>query len=76
MPKQETKDKIFAKTNDYLDRFNNLLVCDVKDLPANNVHRIRKELRDSKSEVLCGKGVIIIFNYVNRLLLQKPSIYT
>ena len=58
MPKQETKDKIVAKLLEYLDRYTNVLVCEVKDLPANNVHRIRKDLRGIKAEVLCGKTVL------------------
>ncbi len=59
MPKKESKDKIVEKIATFFDKFPNLLVCEIKDLPANSVHRIRKDLRDIKSEVLCGKTVII-----------------
>jgi len=34
-----------------------LLLCEIKDLPANNIHVIRKELREINSETLCGKTV-------------------
>lgn len=57
MPKKESKDKIIAKVADYLDRYQNVLVTEVKDLPASNVHRIRKDLRSIQAEVLCGKTV-------------------
>jgi len=61
MPKKETKDKIFGKVNDFLDKYANVLVCEVKDLPANNIHRIRHELRGINAEVLCGKTVSFTF---------------
>jgi len=62
MPKKETKDKIIAKTNEYLNKYQNILVCEIKDLPANNTHRIRKDLRAINAEVLCGKTVLLYFN--------------
>jgi ribosomal protein L10 len=57
MPKQETKDKIVNKLFEFLDTYSTALVCEIKDLPANNIHRIRKDMRETKSEVLCGKTV-------------------
>jgi ribosomal protein L10 len=57
MPKQESKEKIFAKINDYLNRYKQIVLCEIKDLPADMVHKIRKLLRDIKSEVVCGKTV-------------------
>jgi len=44
---------------DYLDKYSNVLVCEIKDLPADFVHSIRKELRTIQSEVLCGKTTVI-----------------
>jgi ribosomal protein L10 len=57
MPKKESKDKIIAKVTEYLDKYQNIMVTEVKDLPACNVHRIRKDLRSINAEVLCGKTV-------------------
>lgn len=61
MPKKETKDKISSKINEYFDRFSNVVLCEIKNLPANNIHRVRKDMRDLKSEVLCGKTVNSFF---------------
>ena len=57
MPKQDSKDKIFTKIHDYLNKYKNVVLCEIKDLPADMVHRIRKLVRDIKSEVVCGKTV-------------------
>ena len=59
MPKQESKVKIYTKIHSFLDKYKQLLVCEIKDLPADMIHRIRKLLRDINSEVVCGKTVII-----------------
>lgn len=57
MPKQESKDKIVSKIEEYLNKYTNIILCEIKDLPASSIHRVRKDLRDFKSEVLCGKTV-------------------
>lgn len=57
MPKQESKEKIFEKIQEYLGSYKELLVCEIKDLPADIIHKIRKLLRAINSEVLCGKTV-------------------
>lgn len=59
MPKQESKDKIFKKITDFLDGYKQVLVCEIKDLPADMIHKIRKLLRQINSEVVCGKTVRI-----------------
>lgn len=41
------------------DKYPNVLVCEIKDLPANIVHRIRHELRTVNAEVLCGKTTVV-----------------
>jgi len=65
MPKKETKEKIFGKVTEYLNKYTNILVCEIKDLPANNIHRIRKDLRTMGAEILCGKTVrSFIFNFL------------
>lgn len=57
MPKQESKDKTYTKIQENLNKFNSLLICEIKDLPADIVHSIRKLLRNINSEVVCGKSV-------------------
>jgi large subunit ribosomal protein LP0 len=36
-----------------------IIVCEIKDLPADMVHRIRKDLRTINSEVVCGKTTVM-----------------
>jgi ribosomal protein L10 len=57
MPKQESKEKIFTKIQEFLGKYRQLLVCEIKDLPADMIHKIRKLLRNINSEVVCGKTV-------------------
>jgi ribosomal protein L10 len=57
MPKQESKEKIFNKIQEFLGKYRQLLVCEIKDLPADMIHKIRKLLRGINSEVVCGKTV-------------------
>lgn len=61
MPKQESKDKIYNKIHENLDKFKQVLVCEIKDLPADMVHLARKQLRQINSEVCCGKTVKFLF---------------
>jgi len=68
MPKQESKEKIFTKIQDYLGKYKQLLVCEIKDLPADMIHKIRKLLRGINSEVVCGKTTVMtkaITEYIN-----------
>jgi len=37
------------------------MICDIKDLPADMVHKARKLLRDIKSEMVCGKTTVMIY---------------
>jgi len=50
-----------TKVKKYLDDYKQLLICDIKDLPADMVHKARKLLRDIKSEMVCGKTTVMIF---------------
>ena len=59
MPKSENKLKIWAKVHEYLKKYKNIFVCQIKDLPADIVHKIRKLLRGVKSEAVCGKSTVI-----------------
>lgn len=84
MPKTENKLKIWAKVHEYLKKYKNIFVCQIKDLPADIVHRIRKLLRGVKSEAVCGKSTVIgksiddfieknpkLPNHLNKELLEK-----
>jgi len=62
MPKKESKDKILDKLVEFLNKHHSLLLCEIKDLPANNIHKIRKEGRETNSEILCGKTVKLFLN--------------
>ena len=59
MPKQESKEKIYTKIQDFLGKYKQVLVCEIKDLPADMIHRIRKLLRGINSEVVCGKTTVM-----------------
>jgi large subunit ribosomal protein LP0 len=59
MPKQESKEKIFNKIHENLGKFKQVLVCEIKDLPADFIHKIRKLLRNINSEVVCGKTTVM-----------------
>jgi len=61
MPKKDCKIKTLQKVKKYLDDYKQLLICDIKDLPADMVHKARKLLRDIKSEMVCGKTTVMIY---------------
>jgi ribosomal protein L10 len=51
------KFKTYEKIHNYLVNFKQVILCEIKDLPADMIHKIRKQLRDLNSEVVCGKAV-------------------
>jgi large subunit ribosomal protein LP0 len=53
------KVKVYEKVHSFLDKYTTILLCDIKDMPANNIHKMRKQLRAIDSEVLCGKTTVI-----------------
>jgi large subunit ribosomal protein LP0 len=59
MTKDLSKNKIFSKIQSNLVRYNKMLVYQIKDIPANIIHMVRKILRGIKSEVVCGKTTVI-----------------
>lgn len=61
MPKQESKDKIYSKLQTFLDKYRQVMVCEIKDMPADIIHKVRKLLRELDTEVVCGKTVIDLF---------------
>lgn len=60
MPTLENKKKIWDKIHECLKKFKNILVCDIKDIEADIVHKVRKLLRGLKSECVCGKATVMI----------------
>lgn len=65
------KEKVYTKLQSFLTKFTTLLVCDIKDMPANNIHRMRKQLRALDSEVLCGKASVMIKAVEEYALVNK-----
>jgi len=55
----DNKVKVWSKMHTFLNKYTSILVCDIKDMPANNIHKMRKQLRDIDSEVLCGKSTVM-----------------
>jgi len=78
MPKKECKIKTLDKVTKYLDDFKEILICEIKDLPADMVHKARKLLRDQKSEMVCGKSTVMIKAIKNYLETKKklPGFHT
>lgn len=54
------KYKTFEKISQFIPQFKQVILCEIKDLPADMIHKIRKQLRDLNTEVVCGKAVNII----------------
>jgi large subunit ribosomal protein LP0 len=55
----EKKELVWKKIHDNLNKYKNVMVCQIKDLPANIVHKIRKLLRGINSEAVCGKSTVM-----------------
>lgn len=53
----DKKKKTFSKVQTFLDQYRQVVLCEIKDLPADMIHKIRKLLRNINSEVVCGKTV-------------------
>lgn len=53
------KVKVYSKINDFLNKYTTTILCDIKDMPANNIHKMRKQLRQIDSEALCGKSTVM-----------------
>jgi len=53
------KFKTYEKIKEFLGTFKQIILCEIKDLPADMVHKIRKQLRDINSECVCGKSTVM-----------------
>lgn len=51
------KYKTYEKVMSFIPQYRQIILCEIKDLPADMVHKIRKQLRDINSEAVCGKAV-------------------
>jgi len=74
--KQDSKEKIYSKIQGFLEKFKQIVICEIKDLPADMVHKIRKLLRGINSEVVCGKTTVIakaIREYADAKKKNLPS---
>ena len=61
------KEKVYSKMQTFLGKFTQILICDITNIPTNNIHLMRKQLRAIDSEVLCGKTSVMyaaIANYI------------
>jgi len=61
------KEKVYSKMHTFLGKFTQILICDITNIPTNNIHLMRKQLRALDSEVLCGKTSVMyaaIVNYI------------
>jgi large subunit ribosomal protein LP0 len=55
----KNKVTVYTKTINYLNKYNTVILTEIKDMPANNIHKMRKQLRLIDSEALCGKTTVI-----------------
>jgi large subunit ribosomal protein LP0 len=55
----EKKQRVWGKIQTYLTKYTTIIVNDIKDMPSNNIHQMRKQLRVIDSEVLCGKATVM-----------------
>lgn len=63
MPSQESlnkKKKLFDKIHEFLNKYKNILVCNIKDLPTDRIQKMRKELREGGTECASGKSTVIM----------------
>jgi ribosomal protein L10 len=61
MSSDSKKYKTYEKIGKYLDQYRQAILCEIKDLPADMIHKIRKLLRGINTEVVCGKTVTLFF---------------
>lgn len=76
--KKRAKKKVtvYNKMTDFVKKFNTVVVCDIKDMPANNIHKMRKQLRTIESEVLCGKSSVMDVALAKLDKKKLPSHFT
>ena len=55
----DKKVKVYEKMHQFLSKYHTVILCDIKDMPSNNIHKMRKLLRAVDSEVLCGKTTVM-----------------
>lgn len=70
MSKSESKNKTYVNVQKFLEQYKTILICEIKDLPADMVHTMRKLFRALNSEIVCGKTVNNFFYF--RPSLENP----
>ena len=58
--KKPNKVKVYTKFQELLVKFKNILLCDINELPADVVHKIRHLLKKIDTECTCGKATVMI----------------
>jgi len=58
----DKKKKTYGKVQTFIEQYRQVILCEIKDLPADMIHKIRKLLRNINSEVVCGKTVSLFKN--------------
>lgn len=62
MPSAEAlkkKKALFDKVHEFLQKYHNIIVTDIKDLPTDQIQKMRKVIRENSSESVCGKSTVI-----------------
>lgn len=67
----ERKISLYTKIQQYICKYKNLIVCDIKNLPANIIHKLRKQLREIDTEAICGKSTVMM-KAIKDLAENKP----
>lgn len=73
MPRKENKNKVYQKFQEFIPKFKNIIVSDIKDLPADVVHKIRHEfIQLGQTECLGGKASVMAKAIHDYLEENKP----
>lgn len=73
MPKKDNKTHVYTKTQDFIKKFKNIIVSDVKDISTDKIQKIRHEIVSLKeTETLCGKTTVIQ-KAINDMIEKRTS---
>jgi len=57
--KKENKVKVYKRFQELLKNYKNILLCDIKELPADVIHKIRHLFKKIDTECTCGKATVM-----------------
>jgi ribosomal protein L10 len=63
MSTQVKKYKTYEKIQSFLGTYRQVILCEIKDIPADMVHKIRKQLREHNTEIVGGKAVNFFYKF-------------